>query len=454
MTACRLLIVEDDQTHREMLQEALSVQGYDVNVADCGQQALDLLSRHYYDAALLDIRLPDMDGMQLLAVLRERQPECLVLMMTGQAAVAAAVEAMKSGAYDYLAKPFRIDLLLIKLERLLQYRQLRQQKEAMEAEAGHSVLIGQSAPIQRLLELVENAAKTDATIQLLGETGSGKGLLARLIHERSRRCDNPLVSVNCAAIPENLLEAELFGYEKGAFTGAHKQHLGLLEQAHQGTLFLDEVGDIPLGTQVKLLRALEERVVYRLGGTRPVTVDFRLLTATNRDLEQLRQDGIIREDFFYRLNIFPVTIPPLRDHREDIPLLTSHFLQKHAKRHQLAPASLAPETMEKLCQHSWPGNVRELENLLERLLVLAPGKVIQPHDLPLGWGGEQAAGSELLHGFRTNLSLRAAVQQFEARFIQRVLDEERGSRTRTAERLGISRKSLWEKLAGNGETVT
>ena len=454
MMTSRLLIVEDDQTHREMLQEALSGQGYTADVAECGQRALDLLSRHHYDVALLDIRLPDMDGMQLLGVLRERQPECLVLMMTGQAAVAAAVEAMKLGAYDYLAKPFRIDLLLIKLERLLQYRLLRQQKEATAAEAGRSVLIGRSAPVQRLLDLVENVARTDTTILLLGETGSGKGLLARLIHERSRRAQKPLVAVNCAAIPENLLEAELFGYEKGAFTGAHKQHPGLLEQAHEGTLFLDEVGDIPPGTQVKLLRALEERVVYRLGGTRPVNVDFRLVTATNRNLEQLRQDGLLREDFFYRLNVFPVTIPPLRDRTEDIPLLASHFLHKHAQRHQLPAASLSPDTLEKFCRYTWPGNIRELENLLERLQVLCPGRTIQPQDLPAGWGGERTGGSEMLHAVRTDLTLRAAVQEFEARFIQRVLDEERGSRTRTAERLGISRKSLWEKLAGNDVSVT
>jgi DNA-binding NtrC family response regulator len=450
----RLLIVEDEQTHREMLQEALAGQGYTVDIAACGQDALGLLSRHHYEAVLLDIRLPDMDGMQLLRVLRERQPECLVLMMTGQAAVAAAVEAMKLGAYDYLAKPFRVDLLLMKLERLLQYQVLRQQKEAGATETGQSVMIGRSAPVLRLLDLVDNVAKTDATILLLGETGSGKGLLARLIHERSRRNQKPLVGVNCAAIPENLIEAELFGYEKGAFTGAHKQHPGLLEQAHEGTLFLDEVGDIPLGTQVKLLRALEERVVYRLGGTSAVSVDFRLLTATNRNLEQLRRDGTIREDFFYRLNVIPVNIPPLRDRNEDIPLLASHFLQKHAHRHQLAPSSLAPETMERLCRHSWPGNVRELENLLERLLVLRPGQIIQPQDLPSGWGGDRATGSEFLHSFRTDLTLRAAVQDFEVRFIQRVLDEELGSRTRTAERLGISRKNLWEKLTGNDDRVT
>lgn len=307
------------------------------------------------------------------------------------------------------------------------------------------MMIGTSEPFQRVLRVLSNVAGTSTTVLIQGETGTGKELAARMLHQLSPRCEGPLVSVNCGAIPDSLLESELFGYEKGAFTSAHQAHKGLIEQAAGGTLFLDEVGEIPLNMQVKLLRALEERAIYRLGGESQVEVDFRLVAATNRSLAELRREGLIREDFFYRLNVVPVIMPPLRERREDLPLLINYFLKTLAIKTGLAPLIFLPETLDVLQACQWTGNVRELHNLIERLQVMCPGERITPEHLPAELS-VKAGGNDFLHCFRTELSLKEALVDFETRFIRRVLDEERGSKTSAAARLGISRKNLWEKL--------
>ncbi|MHB1397309.1 MAG: sigma-54-dependent transcriptional regulator [Trichloromonadaceae bacterium] len=445
----RILLVEDDHHHREMLEEALQDSGYTVASAASGQQALDLLGRGGFDAALVDICLPDLDGFALLEVLQTRHPGCPVLLMTGQATIEAAVSAMRKGAHDFLAKPFRLDLMLLKLERLFQLLLLQQENQQLRQ--GHSQgLIGSSPEFRQFLKTVESVAATSATVLLQGESGTGKELIADHIHALSAACKGPLVKVNCGAIPETLLEAELFGYEKGAFTGAVRTHRGFFEQSQGGTLFLDEIGEIPLLMQVKLLRVLQERSIQPLGSEKSVPVSFRLVAATNRDFRRLREEGVIRDDFFYRLHVIALTIPPLRERKGDLQLLIDHFVGKYAARFGSQPLRLRPEALEQLLGYPFPGNVRELENLIERLQVLFPGQEIRCADLPIEFALQSRSGTEVFQCFRTGLPLREALGEFELRFIHRVLEEEGGNRSAAARRLGISRKNLWEKLASKG----
>lgn len=442
-----ILLVEDDLVHLEMLTEVLTDNDYDVVPARDGQQAADALAKNSFPVALIDIRLPDVSGMSLLELILDQQPDCTILMMTGQATVEAAVDALKKGAHDYLAKPFRTELLLLKLKRLFHLQQIEAENRSLRQREQKSGIIGDSASLRKFLAAAQTAAATDVTILIQGESGTGKELAADLIHHASSRSDKPMIKVNCGAIPETLLESELFGTEKGAYTGADQVRRGYLEQAHGGTLFLDEVGEIPHAMQVKLLRVLQDGVIRRLGSEKPIKIDFRLIAATHRDLAELRDEGSIREDFFYRLNVVPLHLPPLRQRREDIPLLVNHFIEKYALRYIKKPIHLSIETIERLQSCPLPGNIRELENLIERLQVLAPGKEITPGMLPEPLRQTGGSGSDIVQYFRTDLSLREAQRDFELRFITRVLNEEGGNRTAAAQRLGISRKSLWEKLA-------
>ncbi len=443
MSYQKLLLVEDDRLHREMLGEALERAHYEVSAAASGQDALDLIGNNHFDIALIDIRLPDMQGTQLQDILLTQSPACVILLMTGQATVASAVEAMRRGAHDYLAKPFRIELLLLKLERIMSLRRPE------DTEAGPSLggMIGNSPAMKALLQTLRAVAVADTTVLIRGETGTGKELCARALHQLSSRRSKPLISVNCAAIPDNLLESELFGYEPGAFTDARKTHRGYLEQAEGGILFLDEIGEIPLAMQTKLLRVLEERKVMRLGGEHEITVDFRLLAATNRDLDQLRNNGEMREDFYYRINVVPIELPPLRERKGDIPLLLSKFLHLAAENHGLPELRFSSAALQVLQDYSFPGNIRELENLVEMLQVLHSDGTVESRHLPLSMTlAENINGATHIQYFRTELTLKEAGKDFEARFIQRVLEEEGSNRTRTAKRLGISRKNLWEKM--------
>lgn len=442
-----ILLVEDDPVHLEMLTEVLTDNDYVVIPAKDGQQAVDALTQHSFPVALVDIRLPDVSGMSLLEVLLSQQPDCTILMMTGEATVEAAVDALKRGAHDYLAKPFRTELLLLKLKRLFHLQRIEAENRDLRRRDQPTGMIGDSQALRKFLMAAQTAAATDVTILIQGESGTGKELAADFIHHASSRSDHPLIKVNCGAIPETLLESELFGTEKGAYTGADQARRGYLEQAHGGTLFLDEVGEIPHTMQVKLLRVLQDGVIRRLGSEKPITVDFRLIAATHRDLAELRDEGNIREDFFYRLNVVPLHLPPLRQRREDIPLLVNYFIEKYAARYTKKPIHLSIETIERLQNCPLPGNVRELENLVERLQVLAPGKEITPGMLPEPLRQSGGSGSDIIQCFRTDLPLREAQRDFELRFITRVLNEEGGNRTAASQRLGISRKSLWEKLA-------
>ncbi|NOY13152.1 MAG: sigma-54-dependent Fis family transcriptional regulator [Deltaproteobacteria bacterium] len=444
----RLLIVEDEPSHRLLLADNLTEAGYRVTTAATGQQGLDALVEHLFPVVLLDIRLPDLSGIELLRELRERQPDCCVILMTGQATIEAAVSAMQEGAHDYLSKPFRTELLLLKLERVFQLQQLRAENLALRDEGALS-LASASPSFQKLLAACRASAPTDATVLLLGESGVGKERLAEYLHRHSLRSDKPLVRVNCAAIPESLLEGELFGYRKGAYTGAHQDHAGLLEYADGGSLLLDEVGEIPVAMQVKLLRVLQEKRVRRLGSEQEHPVDFRLIVATHRNLEEMVAVGSMREDFYYRLNVVPLQVPPLRERHEDLLPLIGQLITELAGRYRQPAIHLAPESYRLLERYRFPGNIRELRNMLERLQVLCPGETIRPGQLPPEVRERTAgtgSGSELVQAFRTDLSLRQAVQQFEVRFIERVLEEAGGNRSAAARRLGISRKNLWEKL--------
>ena len=442
-----ILLVEDDAIHREILFEALTAQGYAVTQAQDGKQALEAFNRKLFAVALIDIRLPDMDQFALLDLILARYPLCSILLMTGQASVEAAVEAMKKGAHDYLAKPFRMELLLLKLQRLFHLKAVEEEVRNFKHRAT-SGIIGNSPAFRRFMATAESVAGTDATVLIQGESGTGKELVTEFVHGASSRRDGPLVKVNCGAIPETLLEAEMFGYEKGAFTGAEKSHRGYLEEAQGGTLFLDEIGEIPHSMQVKLLRVLQDRKVRRLGSEKSTLVDFRLIAATHRDFEELKEDGVIREDFYFRLKVIPLSIPPLRARKEDIPLLLEHFNARYANLYAKPPVTITTEAMELLRAYRFPGNIRELENLVERLVVLAPGREITPAQLPREFHQQGKSGSEIVQIFHTDLSLKQAMKEFEFQFIQRVLQEESDNRTAAARRLGISRKNLWEKLSG------
>lgn len=444
-----ILLVEDDPLHREMLAEALQDEGYEVTAAATGQAAADALVQKDFHVALIDIRLPDVDGFTLFDLVMARRPHCSVLLMTGQATVEAAVDAMRRGAHDYLAKPFRIELLLLKLERLLRLKEVEEENRQLKGGSQTGGIIGRSPALARFLVTAKTVAVSNATVLLQGESGTGKELFAEFIHQHSARREGSLIKVNCGAIPETLLEAELFGYEKGAFTGADRRHRGLLEQAHGGTLFLDEIGEIPLNMQVKLLRALQERRIRRLGGEDDLAVDFRLLAATHQDLQSLRDAKVIRDDFYYRLNVVPLTLPPLRERREDLPLLVDHFVRRFARLYGTTPIRVSSDAIDLLQRHAFPGNVRELENLVERLQVLYPGGDISGRHLPAECQLTNETSSLVVQFVQTHLPLRAAMKEFESRFICRVLDEEGGNRTLTAKRLGISRKALWEKLGNN-----
>jgi len=440
-----ILLVEDDELHGAMIAGALEKNGYKVCLAQDCQSALVAMQTQTFIVALLDIRLPDGDGFGLLATLQQQQPDCLTIMMTGEASIESAVRAMKEGAFDYLAKPFRTELLLMKLSRLFAWHELTEENRQLRGDTDHG-MIGTSRSLQEFLKTLKGAAESEATVLLLGETGTGKELAADYVHLHSFRKTGPLVKVNCGAIPESLLEVELFGCIKGAYTGADRARAGMLEQANGGTLFLDEIGEIPTTMQVKLLRAMQEKEITRLGDEKSTHADFRLVAATHRDLDELRNSGQIREDFFFRLNVVPLTLPPLRSRRQDIPLLLNHFVTMQAALHRKQPIRFAAETVELLQTYHFPGNVRELQNLIERLQVMMPGELIQPRHLP-GMLREVLCGNvSRVQCFRTELPLREAVRDFEVQFIKQVLDEEGGSRTNSAKRMGISRKTLWDKL--------
>lgn len=438
-----VLIVDDDEKMRTILQKVLQREGYEVTLANNGQSAISLVKNDGFDLVVSDIRMPGMDGLTLLEHIRELSPDTTVIMMTAFGSVDSAVEAMKQGAYDYINKPFKMDEVLIILSRAVEEKRLRHElismREALEARYGFENIVGKSKPMLDVFELIQRVAHTSATVLIHGASGTGKELVAQAIHYNSPRKDGSFVPVNCGAIPEDLLETELFGHVKGAFTGASGDKTGLFAEADHGTLFLDEISELSLPMQTKLLRVLQEKEVRRVGDTKSFSVDVRVIAASNKNLDERVKDGLFREDLFYRLNVIPIVLPELRRRVEDIPLLVQHFLKKYADEAG-SLKRISREALAALMQYPWPGNVRELENAIERTAILCPQDEIGLEDLPRELYSSE--GLSLSHAMQEG----ATLEELEKEYILRVLENEKGNQTRASEILGIDRRTLYRKL--------
>lgn len=450
----KILIIDDEPLMRISLTDALNAEGYEVDGVESGGDGINFIGKGSYDAIITDLKLPEVDGMEILKAALKRSPKSKVIMITAYGSVDTAVEAMKQGAYDYITKPFSMDELLIIVKRLIEFRDLEYENIKLRNEIGEKYafegIVGISMKMQEVLEKVHVVADTSSTVLITGESGTGKELIANAIHHNSSRKDSPFIKVNCAALPETLLEAELFGYEQGAFTGALKQKKGRFELAHSGTLFLDEVGELSPAIQVKLLRVLQERQFERLGGTETINVDVRIICATQKDLKKEVQKGSFREDFYYRLNVVPIHIPPLRERKEDILLIANNFLKKFSKQSNKTIQGISEKAKELLLNYPFPGNVRELEHAIERAIILGSSKEIQPSDLTddiLNFYNKDIKSS-----IRISYSkpLSKAIEHFEKEYIIKVIEEAQGNKTLAAEKLGISRKTLWEKCRNLG----
>ncbi|GAV31054.1 MAG: sigma-54 dependent transcriptional regulator [Anaerosomatales bacterium] len=442
--AKRVLVVDDEKNMRWVLGEALRSQGYEIAEAADGKEALALIAEGAPDLMVLDHKMPAPDGMEVLRRVRGKGLTFPVIMLTAHGNVQTAVEAMKAGATEYLTKPFDLEELKLVIEKALRTGELAAEVERLRAEVGKEYdiegIVAGSPVMLSILETVKKVAPTNATVMIYGESGTGKELVARAIHQLSDRASRPFVSVSAGALPETLLESELFGYEKGAFTGAMQAKPGRFELANGGTIFLDEIGDISPAVQVKLLRVLQERTFERLGGTRSIEVDVRVVAATNRDLQQLIADGSFREDLYYRLNVVPIALPPLRDRPEDIPRLIAHFLDKM----RAGSKSITPEAMQALVDYKWPGNVRELENTVERMVILSHGDTIGVDDLP----AEVRAGVALQGGERrfTLPDEGVDLEEVEMELISQALERSGGNVARAAKLLGLTAKTLEARM--------
>ena len=450
----RLLIVEDKESLALMLRETVEAEGLEADIARDGSEAVrKLASGQRYFAVLTDLRMPGADGIAVLQQVKESDPECPVIVMTAFATIENAVEAMKLGAYDFVQKPVDVDHLLILLRRCREHRELRYEnillKEEFRQRYRLPAIIGESPRIVEVSNAIQRVAPTDSTVLLQGESGTGKELFARAIHQLSPRRDRPFVAINCAAIPDTLIENELFGHEKGSFTGATGRQLGKFELADSGTIFLDEIGELGLGVQSKILRVIQERRFDRIGGTSTLEVDVRIICATNRGLADEVKEGRFREDLFFRINVFPVTVPPLRARREDIDALSDFFLQKFARELKKPSLRIAPEAQEALRAYDWPGNIRELENCIERAAILCDDEVIARRDLHLG----DASTDSLRDALDLSGTLAAATERATA-VVERmkIADalQRTGSRAEAAESLGISVRTLAAKLKEHG----
>ncbi|MDD3581285.1 MAG: sigma-54 dependent transcriptional regulator [Desulfobacca sp.] len=437
-----LLVVDDELIIRESLAGWLQRDGYQVETADHGAQALEKAAAKHYDIMLVDVKMPEMDGLTLLKHIKEQNPDTAVVMMTAYGSIEDAVEAIKQGAFDYLLKPFDLEELSLTIDRLVQIQTLAMEnvvlKERVAKIDRFEELVGQSEPMLQLYDTIMDVAQSDATVLITGETGTGKELVARAIHAQSPRGYAPFIAVNCGAFTEQLLESELFGHEKGAFTDAKFTKKGRLELAHSGTLFLDEVGDITMKMQIDLLRVLETHEFTRVGGTIPLHSDFRVIAATHQDLLAAIQEGTFRRDLYYRLNVVHIPVPPLRERRGDIPLLAEHFLVRYAAETNKKIDSIHPEALEAMRNYDWPGNVRELENAIERAVVIGKGRQIQLADLPFLGPTDRSA------------AVGRSLEEMERQHIAQVLEAEGGNISRTAQVLKINRTTLYHKLKKYG----
>jgi two-component system nitrogen regulation response regulator NtrX len=447
MAGERILLVDDEKSIRTTLGAILHEEGYRPVAVGSGPEALARIGEEVPDVVILDIWLPDMDGIDTLAEIKRQWPELPVIMISGHGTIETAVKATKLGAYDYIEKPLSLEKTLLVIDRALEHARLERENRLLRErlERGDEI-IGTSPAITELRRQISTAAPTNGRVLIFGENGAGKELVARAVHALSARRERPFVEVNCAAIPDELIESELFGHEKGAFTGAVARRRGKFELADGGTLFLDEIGDMSLRTQAKVLRALEEQIIERIGGHEPIRVDVRVLAASNQPLQELIAQARFREDLFYRLNVIPIEVPPLRRRKEDVPLLVEHFFKAFSAEYGKRPKALSGDAMLHFMAYDWPGNVRELRNMVERLVIMAPGDTITPEDLP----PPLRLREPLPVGDGSPQSLREAREAFERAFIISELRANAWNITRTAKQLGIGRVNLWRKLKAYG----
>lgn len=444
-----VLIVDDEVGTRESIKMILK-NDYEVVLAKDAEEAFVQIKGHSPDVILLDIILPDIDGLKVLEKIKENDPEVVVIMITATKTVKTAVEAMKLGAYDYVTKPFDVDELRLIISRALSNQALEKEVKYLrkEIDKGFSFgnIIGKSKAMEDIFKVVRQIADSKSTVLIMGESGTGKELISRAIHYNSNRKNYPFVTINCAAIPETLIESELFGHERGAFTNAIEKKLGRFEIAHRGTIFLDEIGELSLNTQAKILRFLEEKEFNRVGGSKTIKVDVRLITATNRELNQLLRKGEFREDLYYRINVVPIVIPPLRERKEDIPLLLDHFIKKFNEENNKKVKGLSKETLERIMNYDWPGNVRELENLIERVVALTSNEIIQPSELPFSLTNMPKINGLKESVLNGKVSFSKAEEEFERDIILDALRRTNYVQSRAAETLGISRRILKYKM--------
>jgi two-component system nitrogen regulation response regulator NtrX len=443
--AKQILVVDDEERIRQSLNGILKDEGYEVVESKDGVQALKQLENDPPDLVLLDIWMPGMDGMEVLERMKGQIPNLPVIMISGHGNIELAVKAVKLGAYDFIEKPLSLEKVLLAVNNALLFSKLEQENRALRQEVERKYeIVGNSAEVQKLKEQIKIVAPTNGWVLINGENGTGKELVARAIHRLSLRTGKSFVEVNCAAIPEELIESELFGHEKGSFTGALTKKRGKFDLAHEGTLFLDEIADMSLKTQAKILRILQEQKFERVGGTEMIYVDVRVIAATNRDLKEEIQKGKFREDLYYRLNVIPIGVPPLRERKTDIPLLVEHFIAEFCLENNKEPKKASPEAVALLASYSWPGNVRELKNIVERMVIMTRGSVIEPKDIP-DPVREQPKASLEFSFFDFDL-LRDARREFEKRFIMKKLSENDENISKTAEMIGIERSNLHRKI--------
>ncbi len=446
-----ILVIDDVLAVRQSLQEILGAEGYEVETAPDGESGLQRVKDQAFDLVLSDLALPGLGGMDILKYLVRHQPECACIIITGYGTIQNSVTAMRLGAYDYLCKPVDPRELRLVVARALEHRRLKREnlllKKQLHKRYGFANIVGNSEAITQVFELIKKVADTDSTVLILGESGTGKELINRAIHYNSQRREGPLIPVNCAAIPEELLESELFGHERGAFTHAVRTRIGRFEQASGGTIFLDEIADMSPSLQVKILRVLQDRSFERIGGVKTIKVDIRVIAATNQDLEEMVRQNRFREDLYYRLNVIPIRVPPLRERVTDIPLLVQHFLQEFSRKKKKPVKRLSPQVMDLLMRYPWPGNIRELENLMERLVILSEGDEVQASDLPERFHEKPAASSVKPQEFPDQgIHLTAEVQEFERDLILKALDKSNWVKSRAAQLLHLNRTTLLEKM--------
>ena len=447
----RILVVDDDPEIREGVADVLRQAGYDVDDAKDGKKAIKCIETGSYDLVLTDLNLPKVDGMKVLRHVLDESPDTICIILTGFGTFKGSVEAIKMGAFDYISKPVKSDEIVIVVEKALKYRSLEREnillKQQLRKKYQFENFIGDSKPIQKVFELIEKVADTDSTVLITGESGTGKELIAKAIHYNSYRRDNPMVVINCGAIPEELLESELFGHEKGAFTGAHKMRVGRFELANGGTIFLDEIGDMSPNLQVKLLRVLQEQKFERVGGTRTLEIDVRIIAATNKNLINAVNRGSFRQDLYYRLNVIPIRVPPLRHRKSDIPLLIDFFFKRIDPRKRNGINGFSSKAEDALVAYDWPGNVRELENMVERMSILASGDKIELEDVPDSIKGKGAKIESIEVTIpKDGIVFDQAVEEYERKLILEALNETNWVKTKAAKLLNINRTTLIEKM--------